>query len=89
MTGWTLYTLEWNLIQHPPYSSDMLPSDYYLFSHLHLQLDGTIFHSNDEVVNEVDRFLDRRTPQFFSEGIEKLTKGLQTIIDLNGDYYLH
>nr|XP_042901741.1 histone-lysine N-methyltransferase SETMAR-like [Parasteatoda tepidariorum] len=89
MTGWTLNTLEWDLMQHPPYSPDMAPSDYSLFSHLQLHLDGTIFRSNDEVINEVDRFLDSRTSQFFAEGIEKLPKRWQTIVDLNGDYYPH
>ena len=74
VTGWTLYTLKWDLMQHPPYSLDMAPSDYYLFSHLELHLHGTIFHSNDEVIKEVDSFLHSRTSQFFSEVIEKLPK---------------
>ncbi|GFS77245.1 histone-lysine N-methyltransferase SETMAR [Trichonephila clavipes] len=74
MTSWALYTLEWDLMQHPPYSPDMAPSDYYLFSHLQLHLDCTIFHSNGEVINEVDRFLDSCTPQFFTKGIEELPK---------------
>ncbi|GFQ85193.1 histone-lysine N-methyltransferase SETMAR [Trichonephila clavata] len=87
MTGWTLYTLQWDLMHYSPYSLDMTSSDYYLFSHLHL--DGTIFHSDDKVKNEVDRFLDSLTPQFFVEGIEKLPKRWQSIVDLNGDYYPH
>ncbi|GBM10466.1 hypothetical protein AVEN_263374-1 [Araneus ventricosus] len=89
MTGWTLYKLEWDLIQHPPYSPDMALSDFYLFSHLQLHLDGAIFNSNEEVMNEAHLFLDLRTPQFFAEGIEKLPKCRQTIVDLNGDYYPH
>ncbi|GBM98918.1 hypothetical protein AVEN_58189-1 [Araneus ventricosus] len=75
MTGWTLYKLEWDLIQHPPYIPDMV--------------DGTIFNSNEEVINEVHLFLDSRTPQFFAEGIEKLPKRCQTVVDLNRDYYPH
>ncbi|GBL98937.1 hypothetical protein AVEN_227461-1, partial [Araneus ventricosus] len=81
--------LEWDLIQHPPYSPDMAPSDFYLLSHLQLHLDGAIFNSNDEVINEIHLFLDSRTPQFFAEGIEKIPKRCQTIVDLNGDYYPH
>ncbi|GFY02160.1 uncharacterized protein TNCV_5100211 [Trichonephila clavipes] len=46
MTSWTLYSLEWDSMQHPP-------SDYYLFLHLQLHLEGTIFHLNDKVINEV------------------------------------
>ena len=63
-------------------------TDYYLFSYLKLHLYATIFHSNDEVIKEVDSFLDSRTPQFFAEGIEKLPNCWQTIVDLNGDYIL-
>ncbi|GFV78527.1 hypothetical protein TNCV_1888331 [Trichonephila clavipes] len=49
MTSWILNTLELDLMQNPPYNPDMVPLDYYLFSYLQLHLDGTIFHSNDEV----------------------------------------
>ncbi|GBL98375.1 Mariner Mos1 transposase [Araneus ventricosus] len=83
MTGWALYKLEWDLMQHPPYSLDMAPSDFYLLSHLQLNLDGEVFNSNEEVINEVDLFLDSRTPQFFAEGIEKFPKCWETIVGLN------
>ncbi|GBO28573.1 hypothetical protein AVEN_131835-1 [Araneus ventricosus] len=73
-TGWTLYKLEWDWIQHTPYTTDMSPSDFYLFSHLQLHPDGSIFISNEEVINEVDLLLDSRTPQIFAEGIEKMPK---------------
>ncbi|GBM46518.1 hypothetical protein AVEN_52158-1 [Araneus ventricosus] len=89
MTGWTLYKLEWDLIQNSSYSPDMAHSDFYLFSHLQLHLDGAIFNSNEEVINEVLLFLDSRTPQFFAEGIEKLPKRWQKIVDFIGDYYPH
>ena len=88
-TGWTLYTLEWDLLPHPPYSPDIAPSDFYLFSHLQLLLAGAIFHSAQDVRNEVDLFLDSRPPSFWAEGFEKLPKRWQKIIDLGGDYYPH
>ncbi|GBM30025.1 hypothetical protein AVEN_165597-1 [Araneus ventricosus] len=84
-----LYKLEWDLMQHPPYSPDMAPSNFYLFSHLQMLLDRAIFNSNKEFINEVDLFLDSHTPQFFAEGIEKLPKHWKMIADLNGDYYHH
>lgn len=88
-TNWNLYKLEWDLMPHPPYSPDMAPSDYYLFSHLQLHLSGEIFNSSEEVKKEVDLFLDSRSPEFFKEGIEKLPKRWQKIVELNGDYYPH
>ncbi|GBM69986.1 Histone-lysine N-methyltransferase SETMAR [Araneus ventricosus] len=89
MAGWKLYKLEWDLMQHPSCSPDMAPLDLNMFSHLQLHLDGAIFNSNEEVKNEVDLFLDWSRPQFFAGGIEKLPKRWQTIVFLNGDYYLH
>ncbi|GBN35182.1 hypothetical protein AVEN_233397-1 [Araneus ventricosus] len=89
MTSWTLYKLEWGLLQHQPFSPNMAPSDSYLFSHLQLHLDGAIFNSNEEVINEVHLFLDSPTPQFFAKRIEKLTKRWQTIVDLNAYLYPH
>ncbi|GBM14023.1 hypothetical protein AVEN_166205-1 [Araneus ventricosus] len=82
-TGWTFYKLEWDLMQHLPYSTDMSPLYLYLFSHRQIHIDGSIFNSNEEVINEVYLFLDSRTPQFFAEGIEKLPKRWQTIVHVN------
>ncbi|GBM66393.1 hypothetical protein AVEN_92698-1 [Araneus ventricosus] len=72
MTGWTVYKLEWHLMQHPPYSPDMGLSDFYQVSHMQLHLDGAFFNLNEEAINEVHLFLHSCTPQFFVEGIEKL-----------------
>ncbi|GFX70974.1 histone-lysine N-methyltransferase SETMAR [Trichonephila clavipes] len=56
-------------------------------TNMKLHLDDTIFHSNDEILNKVNRFLDSRTPEF-AEGIQRLPKRWQTIVDLNGDYFI-
>ncbi|GFV65745.1 histone-lysine N-methyltransferase SETMAR [Trichonephila clavipes] len=74
MSSRTLYTLEWDLMQHPPHSPAMTLSNYYQFLHLQLQLEGTVFTSNEKVINEVNHFLDSCTPQRLAEGIEKLPK---------------
>ena len=84
-----LYDLKWDLMIHPPYSPDLAPSDYYLFSHLQLHLQGEIFKDCEQAKNEVDAFLESRSVEFFKEGIEKLPKRWQRIIELNGDYYPH
>lgn len=81
--------LGWELMMHPPYSPDLAPSDYYLFSHLQLFLRGGIFNSADDVISDVKLFFNSRTPEFYSKGIKKLPKRWQKVIDLNGDYYPH
>jgi len=89
ITGWTLHELEWDLMTHPPYSPDLAPSDYYLFSHLQLHLRGEIFKDSEEAKKEVDAFLESRPPEFFKEGIEKLPKRWEKVVALHGDYYPH
>ncbi|PNF41429.1 hypothetical protein B7P43_G13783 [Cryptotermes secundus] len=39
----TLWKLKWNLLTHPPYSPDLVPSDFYLFGRLKSDLQGMWF----------------------------------------------
>ena len=75
-----MYKLELDLTQDPPYNPETVPSDFYLFSHLQLHLDGSVFSSNEEVKKQVVLFLDSNKPQFFAEDIEKLPKLWQEVI---------
>ncbi|GBM42791.1 hypothetical protein AVEN_228567-1 [Araneus ventricosus] len=70
MTDWTLYNLEWDLMQHPPYSPDMAPLDFYLFCHLQLHLDRAIFNSNEEIINEAISFWTRARHSSSQKGLK-------------------
>ena len=39
------------ILQYPPYSPDMAPSDFYLFPKLKYHLRGTQYRSNECVIN--------------------------------------
>ncbi|GFT10117.1 histone-lysine N-methyltransferase SETMAR [Trichonephila clavipes] len=84
MTSWTLYTLEWGFDATSTIQARHGAFGLLSVLHLQLHLEGTIFHSNEKVINEVNRFLDSCTSQFFAEGIEKLSKRWQIIVDFNG-----
>lgn len=43
MTGWTLYKVEWELMQYPLYCPDLALSNFYLFLNLQLHRDDEIF----------------------------------------------
>jgi len=61
----------WELRNHPPYSSDLAPSDYYLFGNLKQPLRGRQFHNNDKVeigVSGCPRILQ---PDCYHDGICK------------------
>ena len=57
---------------HPPYSPDMVPSDFYLFPKSKSNLHGTQFGSNDGVIAAVNEYLEDQEKDFYLEGISKL-----------------
>jgi len=59
-------------LDHPPYSPDLAPSDYHLFSGLKKHLKGRHFSSEAEVIAASGSWLDGQLPEFFLSGFEKI-----------------
>jgi len=76
----------WDLVNHPPYSTDLAPCDYHLFPKLKEHLAGRRFSDDDEVKVAVQRFLNDMATRGYDMGIQKLLLRLQKCIDRNGDY---
>ncbi|CAK9803228.1 Histone-lysine N-methyltransferase SETMAR [Anthophora quadrimaculata] len=76
----------WDIITHPPYSPDLEPNDYHLLPELKENLAGMRFSNDDEVKDEVLRFLNDMAASWYGMGIQKLLQRLQKCIDRNGDY---
>lgn len=74
------------LMEHPPYSPDLAPSDYYLFPIMKNYLKGRHFVSDDDIKAEVNNFLEDQDKDFFRKGIEALEKRWMKCIDLQGSY---
>jgi len=51
----------WELLQHPPYSPDLAPSDFRLFGPLKESLAGIKFENNEDVQQHVLQFLQEPT----------------------------
>ena len=51
-----LETLNWKVLPHPPYSPDIVPSDYYLFWSMAHGLSEQHFTSHEDTKNWVDSF---------------------------------
>jgi histone-lysine N-methyltransferase SETMAR len=49
--------LQWTALPHPPYSPDLAPSDYHLFSPLKDTIRGKKFEDDEEVISEVKIWL--------------------------------
>ena len=48
------------LLPHPPYSSNLSPSDYWLFADLNKMLQGKRFGSNGVVTAEAEAYLESK-----------------------------
>jgi histone-lysine N-methyltransferase SETMAR len=56
--------LGFQCLDHPPYSTDLAPSDYNLFSGLKKQLKGHHFSSDAEVIAAAETSLDGQHSEF-------------------------
>lgn len=74
------------LLQHPPYSPDLAPSDFHLFPHLKNRLSGQHFGSDDDVIAAADAYFDTLEESFYAEGIRALQHRWRKCADLQGDY---
>ena len=59
-----LYELQFKLRPHLPYSSDLNPSDYWLFIDLKKMLQGKRFGSNEEVISETEAYFEAKDKSF-------------------------
>lgn len=74
------------LMEHPPYSPDLAPSDFYLFPRLKEHLRGKKFFNDSEVITAVEAYLATQEKDFFLNGIRGLEKRWNKCVDLLGDY---
>ena len=78
--------LSFQCLDHPPYSPDLAPSDYHLFSGLKKQLKGCHFSSDMEVIAAAETWLDEQPSEFFLSGLQKLEQWAKKCIELHGEY---
>lgn len=76
----------WDFLNHPPYSPDLAPSDYHLFTSLNMHMGGKRFSTDEEVKGEVKKWEKELAEDFFELGIKKLIPRHTTCIENNGDY---
>ena len=76
----------YELIQHPAYSPDLAPSDFFLFPNLKKDIRGLHFRSDEEVVMAVEEWVNGKDPNFFSFGLMTLEHRWSKCITLEGNY---
>jgi histone-lysine N-methyltransferase SETMAR len=81
-----LRDLHYELLEHPPYSPDLAPSDFYLFPKFKLFLAGQRFSSNQETIAAVEGYFADLTKNHYRDGIMELQHHWNKCISLKGDY---
>ena len=77
----------WEVSPHPPYSLDLVPSDYNLFRSMQNAVTGIRFTSEQGIKNWLDSFLAAKPVQFFWDGIHKLPERWEKVIASDGQYF--
>ena len=83
----TLTALGWEILLHRPYSPDLAPSDYHLFSSMEHELAEQHFHSYEDVQKWLDDWFCSKYFQFFWNGIHNLPTRCQKCVECEGRYF--
>ena len=73
-------------LNHPPYSPDLAPSDYYLFQNLKSHLCGSRFLDDDELKAAIEAWFEDKIDDFYFKGIGCLNEKWAKCIEVKGDY---
>jgi hypothetical protein len=59
----------WELFDHPPYSFELAPRDYYLSTYLKNWLGSQSFNNNEEFIDGLKTWLSSQAADFFDRRI--------------------
>jgi histone-lysine N-methyltransferase SETMAR len=88
MTQQKIKELNWEILDHPPYSPDLAPSDYHLFGSLQIHSNNKKFERFFEVNDAILAYFESKPRSFYKAGIEKLVIRWETVIASNGNYMI-
>jgi len=74
------------VLDHPPYSPDLAPADYFLFPKVKSHLKGRLFDSISDIQSAVTSTLNTIAKDDFYKGIQKLHDHANLYVQLEGMY---
>jgi histone-lysine N-methyltransferase SETMAR len=80
-------TCGFQFISHPPYSPDLAPSDYFLFTGLKKYTRGKVWDTVEELEQGIITWLDGQPKDWFKKGIAKLVERWESVILSEGEYF--
>lgn len=81
-----IYELRFKLLNHPPYSPDLAPSNFFLFPKLKVALGGQRFSSKEEAITFVNNYFAEKDAKYYLDGLKRWEHHWEKCIDLQGDY---
>ena len=82
----TIHECGFTQLDHPPYSPDLAPSDFFFFPNLKRELRGKRFNDISEVTHAAEAYIDIQDKSFFSQGLQLLKERYLKCIAVQGDY---
>ena len=76
-----------SVLDQPPYSRDLAPSDFFLFPKLKEVIKGTRFQDSEAIETAVTRELRAILEESFQEGVEAWQRRLEKYIRAQRDYF--
>ena len=84
-TAALLEKFKWDILDHPPYSPDVAPSDFHMFLRQKKHPARKKFDDDDEMQEEVMTWFRWQAADFYDSGIQKLVPRLNKCLDNGGD----
>lgn len=78
--------LGFDVLEHPPYSPDLSPTDYHLFRSLSNYLRNKSFGSKADLAESIENFFSLKSPDFYRRGIDLLETRWETVVSKRGAY---
>jgi histone-lysine N-methyltransferase SETMAR len=88
MTQQKIKELNWEILDHPPYSPDLAPPDYNLFRSLQNHLNNNKFERFEEVNDAILAYFESKPRSCYKAGTEKFVTRWETVIASNGNYII-
>ncbi|CAK1601254.1 unnamed protein product [Parnassius mnemosyne] len=83
-----IHKLRFELLDHPPYSSDLAPRDLFYFTCLKISLGGQRFSSNEEAITYVNNYFAGKNAEYYLDGLEqdRWEHRWEKCVEVQGDY---
>ena len=76
-------------LQHPPYSPDLSPCDFWLFNNLKLHLSGRDFETNHQLGSAIFQYIKAIPKEEYKKTFYKWLERLELCIQNKGEYFEH